>query len=115
MEDLKKSIFKDKEVQLEDTVPWEESNNLPSVPTKSARKEEKKQEVTSQDIDTDFLQKWEKIVSLAEEQKYQQSVKNLIEMDDDIYFLRYMLKYSQDNVLDKLTRHTSNKLLKKML
>ena len=35
-------------------------------------------------------------------------------MDDDLYFLRYFLKYSSV-VLEKLTRPTSNKVLQKML
>ncbi len=35
-------------------------------------------------------------------------------MDDDLYFLRFFLKYSSE-VLAKVTRPTSNKVLKKML
>jgi hypothetical protein len=35
-------------------------------------------------------------------------------MDDDIYFLRFMLQHGQ-NLLKDLTRPTSSKLLKKML
>lgn len=35
-------------------------------------------------------------------------------MDDDIYFLRYFLRYSS-KLLNRLTRPTSNKVLKKML
>ena len=38
----------------------------------------------------------------------------LLEMDDDIYFLRFMLQHGQ-NLLQDLTRGTSSKLLKKML
>ena len=35
-------------------------------------------------------------------------------MDDDIYFLRFFLKYSSE-LLGNLTRPTSNKVLRKML
>lgn len=35
-------------------------------------------------------------------------------MDDDLYFLRFFLKYST-SVLERLTRPTSNKVLLKML
>jgi hypothetical protein len=35
-------------------------------------------------------------------------------MDDDIYFLRFLLKNGQ-NLLQNLTRPTSSKLLKKLL
>lgn len=35
-------------------------------------------------------------------------------MDDDIYFLRFMLQHGQ-NLLQGLTRSTTSKVLKKML
>ena len=35
-------------------------------------------------------------------------------MDDDLYFLRFFLKYSSD-ILENLTRPLSNKILLKML
>lgn len=35
-------------------------------------------------------------------------------MDDDLYFLRFFLKYSSE-ILAKVTRPTSNKVLQKML
>ena len=38
----------------------------------------------------------------------------LLEMDDDIYFLRFLLQHGQD-LLKDLTRPTTAKILKKML
>jgi stalled ribosome rescue protein Dom34 len=42
------------------------------------------------------------------------SAKAILELDDDIYFLRYMLKYGKGLLAD-LTRPTAAKMLKQML
>ena len=64
--------------------------------------------------ENDFLDQWETVLELAEKGKFEESVKVLLEMDDDIYFLRFFLKFSS-GLLGHLTRPTSNKVLKKML
>ena len=60
------------------------------------------------------MDQWEYILELSEKGKFEDAVKVLLELDDDLYFLRYFLKYSA-KVLETLTRNTSNKVLKKML
>ena len=44
----------------------------------------------------------------------EESAKAILELDDDIYFLRYMLKYGK-GLLGELTRPTAAKILKQML
>ena len=61
-----------------------------------------------------FVEQWEQIVEVFERGEKEKAVKMLLEMDDDIYFLRFMLQHGQ-NLLKDLTRPTSSKLLKKML
>jgi stalled ribosome rescue protein Dom34 len=60
------------------------------------------------------LGQWEKVLELAESGKFENSIKILLEMDDDLYFLRFFLKYSSE-VLGKVTRSTSNKVIQKMM
>jgi stalled ribosome rescue protein Dom34 len=51
---------------------------------------------------------------LFEAGKKEESVKEVLELDDDIYFLRFMLKYGK-GLLKDLTRSTANKVIKQML
>ena len=44
----------------------------------------------------------------------EESAKLILELDDDVYFLRYMLKYGKGLLAD-LTRPTAAKILKQML
>lgn len=44
----------------------------------------------------------------------EESAKAIIEMDDDIYFLRFMLKYGK-GLLKDLTKATASKILRRML
>jgi len=44
----------------------------------------------------------------------EESAKAILELDDDIYFLRYMLKYGK-GLLSDLTRPTAAKILKQTL
>lgn len=44
----------------------------------------------------------------------EESAKAILELDDDMYFLRFMLKYGK-GLLGELTRPTAAKVLKKML
>lgn len=41
-------------------------------------------------------------------------MKEVLELDDDIYFLRFMLKYGK-GLLKDLTRSTANKVIKQMV
>jgi stalled ribosome rescue protein Dom34 len=54
------------------------------------------------------------VLELAEQGKFENGIKLLLEMDDDLYFLRFFLKYSSE-VLGKVTRSTSNKVIQKMM
>jgi hypothetical protein len=53
-------------------------------------------------------------MSLFESGKKEYSAKGILQMDDDIYFLRFMLKFGKGLLAD-LTRPTAAKVLKKML
>ena len=44
----------------------------------------------------------------------EESAKAVINMDDDIYFLRFMLKYGK-GLLKDLTKATASKILRRML
>jgi stalled ribosome rescue protein Dom34 len=60
------------------------------------------------------LRNWEHIIDLYENGKREEAVKALLEMDDDVYFLRFMLKYGK-GLLKDLTRQTSSKVLQHIL
>jgi hypothetical protein len=51
---------------------------------------------------------------MSENGKTEDAVKKLLEMDDDIYFLRFMLKYGT-GLIKNLTKSTSSKVLKHLL
>lgn len=62
----------------------------------------------------EYLAGWERIMDLFERGKKEDSAKAILDLDDDIYFLRFMLKYGK-GLLGELTRPTAAKILKKML
>jgi hypothetical protein len=51
---------------------------------------------------------------LFEAGNVEESAKAVINMDDDIYFLRFMLKYGK-GLLKDLTKATASKILRRML
>lgn len=53
-------------------------------------------------------------MELFDGERKEESSKAILELDDDMYFLRFMLKYGK-GLLGELTRPTAAKVLKKML
>ena len=64
--------------------------------------------------DKRYLEAWESIVEQCELGHKEEAAKAILELDDDIYFLRFALKYGK-GLLKDLTKHTSAKVLKRML